>query len=184
MAPRWEWRTFGGDLGEAERTLRELPVERTQESDETYLLGADGCDAVKSRDGLMDVKHLEQVDDDGLELWRPVMKSPLPVGAEDARSVFGALGVAAPPLDAGEYDLDAIAAASPDVVAVPVHKTRRHFTFEGCMAELSDLRTASGTTRTIAVESEEPARVVAAVSALGLAGRGNTSVPRALRTLR
>ena len=58
--------------------------ERVAESDETYLLSAEGVDAVKVRDGQMDVKHLEQVDD-GLELWKPVMKSPLPISAADAR---------------------------------------------------------------------------------------------------
>jgi exopolyphosphatase / guanosine-5'-triphosphate,3'-diphosphate pyrophosphatase len=184
MAPRWEWRTFGDDLGEAERRLGALPLERTQESDETYLLAAAGRDAVKSRDALMDVKHLEQVDGDGLELWRPVMKSPLPVSAEDARAVLAALGVPSPPLPAGAYDLAAIADTSPDVFAVPVHKTRRHFTFGGCMTELSDLRTAAGSARTIAIEAEEPARVVAAVRELGLGGRENTSVPRALMRMR
>ena len=74
------------------------------ESDETYLLSAEGVDAVKVRDGLMDVKHLEQVDDDGLELWKPVMKSPLPISADDARAVLAALRIPAP-LDSDTYDL-------------------------------------------------------------------------------
>ena len=52
----------------------------------------------------MDVKHLEQVDDDGLELWNPVMKSPLPISAADARVVLTALRVSAP-LDRDTYDL-------------------------------------------------------------------------------
>ena len=34
--------------------------------------------SVKVRDELMDVKVLEQVDDDGLEQWRPVLKAALP----------------------------------------------------------------------------------------------------------
>jgi exopolyphosphatase / guanosine-5'-triphosphate,3'-diphosphate pyrophosphatase len=184
MAPRWEWRTFGDDLGEAERRLGALPVERTQESDEVYLLAPEGRDAVKSRDGLMDVKHLEQVDADGLELWQPVMKTPLPVGADDARSVLAALGVTDVAVEDGAYDLAAIAALGPGVVAVPVHKSRRHLTFGGCMTELSELRTDARATRTIAIESEEPARVIAAVRELGLGGRENVSVPRALQALR
>jgi exopolyphosphatase/guanosine-5'-triphosphate,3'-diphosphate pyrophosphatase len=177
---RWEWRTFGDGLGAAEARLRALTPERLQESDETYLVSAGGHDAVKVRDGLMDIKHLEQVDGDGLELWRPVMKSPLPISAADARAVLAALNLQAPPLELDAYDVADLAGASAAVTPVPVHKSRRHYTFQGCMAELTDLRTARGTTPTIAVESEDAARVIAAVRGLGLDSRRNVSVPRAL----
>jgi len=67
IVPRWEWRTFGEEFGRAETLLAEAAAERVHESDETYLLSP-GCDAsVKVRDGLMDVKLLERVSDDGLE---------------------------------------------------------------------------------------------------------------------
>jgi exopolyphosphatase / guanosine-5'-triphosphate,3'-diphosphate pyrophosphatase len=69
------------------------------------------------------------------------------------------------------------------VDAVPVHKARRHFTIGGCMTEPTDLRTGDRSTRTIALESEEPARVIAAVRELGLGSRPNVSVPRELRAL-
>ena len=39
--------------------------------------------SVKVRDGLMDVKRLEHVDDDGLEQWRPVMKAAFPLAQAD-----------------------------------------------------------------------------------------------------
>ena len=182
-ALRWEWRTFGERFGGAEERLGSIEPERVAESDETYLLSAEGVDAVKVRDGLMDVKHLEQVDDDGLELWKPVMKSPLPISAADARAVLAALRVSAS-LDSDTYDLaDLARAAGGAVRVVPVHKTRRHFTIGGCMAELTDLRTGDRSTRTIAIESEEPARVIAAVRDLGLGSRPNVSVPRGLRAL-
>jgi exopolyphosphatase/guanosine-5'-triphosphate,3'-diphosphate pyrophosphatase len=184
MGLRWEWRTFGGDLGQAEERLGSAQAESVTETDETYLLSAPGRDAVKARAGLMDIKHLEAVDDDGLELWEPVMKAPLPVSAADAAIVLAALGVPVPALGDGGYDLDAIAAASPGVVAVPVQKTRRHFTIGGCMAELTDLRTGERSARTIAVESEVPADVVAVVRELGLSGRENVNVPRGLAALR
>ena len=51
------------------------------------------------------------------------------------------------------------------------------------MAEISELRTDAGTTRTLAVESEDPARVSAAVRELGLAGRPNVCMARGLKTL-
>lgn len=182
-ALRWEWRTFGEEFGGAEERLGSTEPQQVVESDETYLLSAEGVDAVKLRDGLMDVKHLEQVDDDGLELWRPVTKSALPISAADARAVFAALRVSAP-LDGDTYDLaDLTAAAGGAVRAVPVHKTRRHSTIGGCMAELTDISTGDRSTRTIAIESEEPARVIAAVRALGLGSRPNVNVPRGLRAL-
>jgi exopolyphosphatase/guanosine-5'-triphosphate,3'-diphosphate pyrophosphatase len=183
MAWRWEWRTFGEQFGGAEERLGPIAPESVVESDETYLLAAESVDAVKLRDGLMDVKHLEQVDDDGLELWKPVMKASLPTSAADARAVLAALRVSAP-LDRDTYDLaDLAAAAGGAISVVPVHKLRRHCAIGGCMAELTDLRAGDRSTRTIAIESEEPARVIAAVRELGLGSRPNVNVPRGLRAL-
>jgi exopolyphosphatase / guanosine-5'-triphosphate,3'-diphosphate pyrophosphatase len=177
-ALRWEWRTFGEQFGGAEERLGPLGV--AVESDEAYLLSAEGVDAVKVRDGLMDIKHLQQVDADGLELWNPVMKSPLPISAADAVTVLAALRVSMP-LERDRYDVDDFVGGGVRVVGV--HKTRRHCMIGGCMAELTDLRAGDRATRTIAIESEEPARVIAAVRELGLDSRPNLSVPRGLRTL-
>jgi exopolyphosphatase/guanosine-5'-triphosphate,3'-diphosphate pyrophosphatase len=180
---RWEWRTYGDSLGEAERRLGALEPERVAESDELYLLSGDGVDAVKVRGGLMDVKHLEQVDADGLELWRPVMKAELPMAAEAARTVLAALQVPAPLAD-GAYDAAGLVQAAGGAVrAVPVHKTRRHVGFGGCMAELTDLSAGGRATRTIAIEDEDPALVIAAVRELGMGARPNVSVPRILAAL-
>ena len=177
---RWEWRTFGDELGDAETRLRALTPERLQESDETYLISGAVDHAVKAREGLMDIKNLEQVNRDGLELWRPVMKSPLPISPADARAVLAALGIDAPPLELESYDVADLVGLGPGVTLVPVHKSRRRYTFQGCMAELTDVRTADASMRTIAVESEDPARVSAAVRELGLDSRPNVSVPAAL----
>jgi exopolyphosphatase / guanosine-5'-triphosphate,3'-diphosphate pyrophosphatase len=62
-----------------------------------------------------------------------------------------------------------------------VHKHRAHYTVGGCMAELTTLRTEQGTIQTLAVESEEPERVRAAVRSLGLADRANTCMARGLK---
>lgn len=181
-ALRWEWRTFG-EFDQAEERLDSIEPEQVVESDETYLLSVESIDAVKVRDGCLDVKHLEQVDDDGLELWRPVMKSPLPIPAEDARTVFGVLRIPAP-LDRDSYGLAELEEAAGDAIrVVPVHKTRRHYTIGGCMAELTDLRTGDRSTRTVALESEHAARVIAGLHELGLESRLNVNVPRGLRAL-
>ena len=56
IVPRWEWRSFGEAASRPASPLRRLSPERVQESDEVYLLSVSGTDAVKVRDGLMDVK--------------------------------------------------------------------------------------------------------------------------------
>jgi ferric-dicitrate binding protein FerR (iron transport regulator) len=53
----------------------------------------------------------------------------------------------------------------------------------GCMSELTDLVTDVGETRTVAVESEDAAAVIAAVRELGLGSLPNTSFPRGLKAL-
>jgi exopolyphosphatase/guanosine-5'-triphosphate,3'-diphosphate pyrophosphatase len=97
--------------------------------------------------------------------------------------VLSALQVPAQ-LDDGEYDLaDLTSAAGASIRFVPVHKLRRHTSVGDCMAELTDLSTGDRSMRTIAVESEQQARVIAAVRELGLESRPNVSVPRQLRAL-
>ena len=67
----------------ADAQLDALTPGLVQESDELYLLSVHGDASIKIRDGLMDVKHREQVDTDGLELWLPVLKAAFPLAAAD-----------------------------------------------------------------------------------------------------
>ena len=182
-ALRWEWRTFGEEFGGADERFGSIEPELVTDSDEVYALSAESVDAVKVRDGLMDVKHLEQFDGNGLELWRPVIKSPVPISAADAKAVLAALGIEAT-LNRDAYDLaDLVEVADGAIRLVPLHKRRRHYTIASCMAELTDFRVGAVSIRTIAIESEEPARVVEAVRELGLGARVNTSVPKQLKAL-
>jgi exopolyphosphatase / guanosine-5'-triphosphate,3'-diphosphate pyrophosphatase len=185
-SPRWEWRAFGEAVGGAAERLAALAPDGVGESEDLYLLSREDSDTVKVRDGLMDVKHLEEVDDRGLERWRPVMKAAFPLDAADVRAVWAALGVPAPPLGRAAYELDRILGevVDPEAIrAVTVHKRRRQYTLGGSTVELTDVRTDRGTTRTVAVESEDPARVMATVRELGVDAAPNTSYPRALREL-
>ena len=56
-----------------------------------------------------------------------------------------------------------VVAPRTDLLAVKVHKRRAHYTVSGCMVERSELRTDHGDTRTICLESEDPARVIDAL---------------------
>ena len=186
LVPRWEWRTFGEGFGPAEEAFAALTAERVQESDELYLLAEESDASVKVREGLMDVKHLEAVDDDGLEQWVPVMKAAFPLAAADVGVVLDTLRVTAA-LDRAAYTVDElvdeVVRPTDALLALDVHKRRARYTVGGCMAELSEVRTERGSTRTIAVESEDPALVVAAVRSLGLGSRTNVCMARGLKRL-
>ena len=138
------------------------------------------------RGGLLDLKELQRVDEDGLEQWEPVLKAAFPVAASDVRSVLAALVIEHAP-ERAEYTLEQLLGElvdpRPELLAADVHKRRRHVTVGGAMAELSELSTDRGVLRTIAVESEDPALVTAAVRELGLDLRPNVSVPRGLKEL-
>jgi exopolyphosphatase/guanosine-5'-triphosphate,3'-diphosphate pyrophosphatase len=184
---RWEWRTFGGDLEKAEEVLAEAAPNGVQESDERYILSVDSDASVKVRDGLMDVKQLERVKEDGLELWRPVMKGAFPLPAEQVAAVLTTLDVPVPPLARPTYTLDEVVREvvepKPDLRAVPVHKRRTRYTVDGCMVELTDLTADRRATRTLAIESPDPTLVSSTIRRLGLAGRRNVCVAKGLKAL-
>ena len=186
IVPRWEWRTFGARFGIAEARFAALTPGPTQESEEVYFLGGGAGAIVKVRDALMDVKLLREVNADQLERWEPVMKQPFPLPAADAANVFAALGLPAPVLARAAYALDQftteLCPLGP-LRPVKVRKRRTRYTVEGCTAELSDIWANDKPSRTIAIESENPAAVVAAVAAVGLTGYVNTNYPRGLQAL-
>ena len=182
IIPRWEWRTFGSSFGRAEAAFAALEPGGVQESDELYLLSGAG-DNVKVRDDLMDIKVLEEVDADGPERWTPVMKAGFPLPAADVRRVFEALRVPVPSLERDAYTLHAFVAelAEPAALrAVQVHKRRVRFVVGGCTSEVSEVVVEGRPTRTIAIESEDPAAVIAAVRSVGLGDHLNTSYPKGL----
>jgi exopolyphosphatase/guanosine-5'-triphosphate,3'-diphosphate pyrophosphatase len=181
IVPRWEWRGFG-EMEDAVARLRATPPQGVHEGDESYVASRDGENAVKVRDGLLDVKRLEEVDDRGLQRWRPIMKSPSPVAAADVVTVLEALGVPAPPLRRDTFPIDELLERAVDgelVRTVPVHKNRTRYAIAGCAAEVTEVIAAGSALRTVAVESEDPARVMAALAELGLDPGANTSYPRA-----
>lgn len=186
-SPRWEWRNFPDRFGDLGSALADVAPERVQESDEIYLLSTEGTDAVKVREDLMDVKHLIAVDEDGLQQWFPVMKAGFPLSSAEVGTMLSALRVESPPLARATYTLDEIldelVHPNPDLVAADVHKRRERYTVGGCLAELTEVRSGQASIRTMAIESEDPALVLAAVRALGQRPLPNVSVPRGLKSL-
>lgn len=186
IVPRWEWRTFGSHFGIAEIRFAELTPDAVQESDELYFLGGSGAN-VKVRADLMDIKVLREVNADGLERWEPVMKQSFPLPAADVAKVFAFLGLAKPELVRNAYTLDQfteeVVGSSGALQRVRVHKRRVRYTVGGCTSELTDVRVDGKATRTIAIEAEDEAAVLAAVKSVGLGGYLNTNYALGLRAL-
>jgi len=186
IVPRWEWRTFGPGVDVAEPRLAGLEPTGVQESDELYLLTGTRPTA-KVRDNLMDIKALIEVDRNGLEQWRPVMKVAFPLAAADVVRTFEALGLPAPSTTRDPYTLDEFLAefggdAGP-VRAVRVHKRRVRYRIGGCTSEVSDVTFDDVPTRTLAIELEDQAAVAAAVRSVGLGDYVNTSYARGIAWL-
>ncbi|HYJ23579.1 MAG TPA: Ppx/GppA family phosphatase, partial [Acidimicrobiia bacterium] len=186
IVPRWEWRTFGSDFGTAEEVFAALEPTAIQESDEVYLRTGSGP-IVKIRDGLMDVKVLQVVSPEGLEQWVPIMKEGFPLSAENVARVFAMLEIATPPLHRDSYTLDQflteVLESHPEVSAVPIHKRRVRYTLGGCMAEVTDLLVDGVPMRTIAIESEDPNQVIAAVNSAGMQDLVNHNFVRAMTAI-
>jgi exopolyphosphatase / guanosine-5'-triphosphate,3'-diphosphate pyrophosphatase len=186
VVPRWEWRTFGKNLTVPDDASGLLVSTEVKESDELYALSPASEASVKLRDDLVDVKLLQRVDGDGLEQWRPVLKAAPPLSVGDARRVLEALGLPVPhPFDRESYGPEQFRALlrSAGVELVCVHKTRRRYKGGGCLVELTTIRVGDDLADTIAVESEDPASVVAMVTRLGFPLRPNVSVPRGLKRI-
>ena len=97
--PRWEWRTFGARLGAAEGLLDLREPERVQESDELYVLSQETDASVKVRDGVLDVKRLEAVDGNGLDLV-PLLRQRSPT-----MPIIVFTAQEADPIETGSVDL-------------------------------------------------------------------------------
>ena len=187
IIPRWEWRTFGESFGDADQRFASISPHDVEDSDELYLLSPVVDENVKIRSQLMDIKALQQVNSDGLEQWKPVMKAGFPLPADDVRKVFEALQIQAPPLARPAYTLDQLrmelVKPTGRVRTVDVHKQRARYRIDDCPAEMTEVVADGKRVRTVAVESEDPSRVIAVVRGLGLGGVTNVSYPRGLKRL-
>ncbi len=153
-----------------------------QESDELYLV-SDTDANVKVRFDLMDVKILVETNADGLEQWRPIMKAQFPVPQSEVVRIFEALGQKAPQMARDSYTLDQFSAdlaPGAGLRPVNVHKRRVRYKVGGCTSEVTDVVADGIPTRTIAIESEDAAAVVAAVKSVGLWDYVNTSYGKGL----
>lgn len=99
-----------------------------------------------------------------------------------AAKVLEALGLSTPKLARDAYSLEQFEtelARLAGLQQVKVRKRRLRYEVSGCTAEVSDVWADGKPTRTIAIESEDPA----AVLSVGLGGYFHTNYARGLRAL-
>lgn len=187
IVPRWEWRCFAHALAAVAQSAAIPADAKPRESDEIYLLDMRGPQNAKIRDDVLDIKILHQTDADGLELWEPVFKASFPLSAADVAAAFVVWELPPTALPRANYTigqfLDEVVPLQTDLRVVRVHKSRRGFTFAGCIAELAKLTVDATTIDSFSLEHENPATVVAAVRKLGLDPKGNTNYPLGLKRL-
>ncbi len=187
IIPRWEWRTFINDLGKAEANIRKHPEGKTRQSSEVYILSEVSMDNTKIRDGLMDIKTLQQVNEDRLEQWLPIMKGMFPLPSSEIAKVFKCFRVALPQMQRSEYTfeqyIDELIRTSKLLKAVDVVKKRTGFTINNCIVEIAEVTVERIVIKTAAVEQEDPALVISTVRELELDVFPNINYLRGLKNL-
>jgi hypothetical protein len=187
IIPRWEWRTFTNDLGKAEENIRKHTEEKTRESSEVYILSEVSMDNTKVRDNLMDIKTLQQVNEDRLEQWLPIMKGKFPLPVAEIEKVFKCFRVALPKFERTEYTfdqyLDEIIHPSKLLKAVNVYKKRTGFTINNCIVEIAEVKVDDKWIKTAAVEMVDPELVIKTVKELELDKFPNINYLRGLKNL-
>jgi hypothetical protein len=182
---RWEWRTFGDTFGSAETKINSFPTDKVRNSSELYILSKKSMDNTKIRDMLMDIKTLQQVNDDKLEQWYPILKAGFPLTLENLGDVFRAWKAKAPSFQRETYDykefLHDLVEPHPDLRIVSVEKERHGFMINGCIVEIANLKFDGKPVRTVAVEMEDPGQVMATVRELQLDGFENINYLKALK---
>ncbi len=190
IQPRFEFRIFGNHLDEIINKIAEFsPKEMSREMHSIYLLAAGNPDHnIKIRDGVMDIKTLEQKKD-GLEQWNPFLVGEFPLKAEVIKSVvFPALGTESPVFDREEYTLqqfiDELIAVDPDITIASVCKKRDAFTVGKCITEIAEVKVNGAMIKTICIEAEEPKKVLKAKKKLHInEDMENVNYPLALKRI-
>lgn len=184
-ALRWEWRCFAPSLATIAEAVAIPSDAASRESDEIYVLDPRGTENVKIRGGILDIKRIRQIDADGFELWEPVFKARFPLSRRDLAAASAIWPLPLEAMDGEtctvEQFIEAVVSRRTDLHVVRVHKSRRVFTYAGCVAELVRVAVESRTLESFSLEHEDPKRIRAALRALGLDSHANTNYSLGLR---
>ena len=185
IIPRWEYRIFAEDLGEVDGNVRAHECTRVLDSAEDYIICRSSGNNVKIRDGLLDIKQLENTNDDTLEQWMPVLKVGFPCPADEAAKVFSAFGLVRPEMARDEYTYDQFIAevvgGADELAVVKVVKKRHGFMIRDAIVEVADVTFDGVPLKTAAVEHIDPALVMEIVRELGLDAFTNMNYIKAMK---
>ena len=185
IIPRWEYRVFAEDLGAVEGNIREHEVTRVKESTEDYIVCRSSGNNVKVRDGLLDIKQLENTNEDTLEQWMPVMKVGFPCPADDVARIFSAFDLVRPEMERDEYTYDQfieeVVGGSDGLAVVKVTKKRTGFMVREVIVEVAEVTFDGVALKTAAAEHIDPALVMEVARELGLDAFPNVNYIRAMK---
>lgn len=185
IIPRWEWRTFGEKFGEGEDRIRAYELGNFKKSSEKYILSRNSNENCKIRDDLMDIKSLQQINDDKLEQWYPTLKEGFPLKAASIQRLFADFFKIEVPALADSYTYEAFVALckqQKDLCVVDVYKERAIYTINEAIVEIAETKFNGVPMRTVCVEHTDPANVIGVVRKLGLEGFENINYIQAMKT--
>lgn len=190
IQPRYEFRVFGNNISEYEEKIKQLSEkEMTREMDSVYLLTPwRKKNNVKIRQGVMDIKHLEQ-EHECLQQWNPFLVGSFPLAADVIKSVvFPALGIVCPVFERKKYTLrqliNEVISVDPDITVVYVWKTRHAYTIADCITEIAEIKVNGASIKTICIEAEDPEKIMAAKKLIGIDKNvENVNYPLALKRI-
>ena len=170
IIPRWEWRTFGENFGVSEEKIKAYELGNFKKSSEKYILSANSNENCKVRDELMDIKSLQQINDDKLEQWYPTLKEGFPLSQETITKLCNDFfKVEVPAMDKEAYDFEAyieLCKTVKDLVVVDVYKERSIYVINEAIVEIAETKFNGVPMRTICVEHTDPENVINVVRML------------------
>jgi len=188
IIPRWEWRTFGKtSFGNPEEKIKAHKEVGFKRSEEKYILSKLSCENVKIRNDLIDIKSLQQINDDKLEQWYPAFKEGFPISSCKLEVVFrDFFKVPVPEFNQETYTYDeflgTVIMPCNNLCIVDVYKERHAYEINQATVEIAETKFNGVPMRTICVEHIDPDNVIATVRELGLCSFENINYINAMKT--
>ena len=185
IIPRWEWRHFAGDIKIA-INLDDYEKTRHVESNEYYVLSKVCDENPKVRANKMDIKSLQQVNEDWLEQWKPIKKVDFPLPRNEMIELYRIFKLTPPKLEDKDYTIDEfldMARSDDRLLVFNVEKTRDLYDVDGCIVEYATVKVNGREVTTVAAELEDPKKVKETVQKMGLWGKENINYVKALKRI-
>jgi len=185
IIPRWEWRHFANDIKLA-INLNDYEKTRHVESSEFYVLSKVCDENPKVRANKMDIKSLQQVNEDWLEQWKPIKRVDFPLPKDEMIELYRIFRLTPPKLMDKDYSIDEfldMARNDDRLMVFSVEKVRDLYDVDGCIVEYATVKVNGKEVRTAAAELEDPEKVKETVQKMGLWGKENINYVKALKRI-